>query len=191
MKRLLLVLACLLATALVFAAAPVAASGEKKSQGENEFQFHIGDAFIARLGLPLGDVSRASNGDTILVIGTGAFEVGDGEVHGRGTFEHRTADGTLFASGTWRAKELVSFTNFGPQAGAPPDFRGGRAVIVVRVIAHPASNPEATIKLDATFTVDCALGNVPAGIDEGITVNAGFINFDQKVSGFTLFVADD
>ncbi len=173
---------------MIGAARPVAAS-----KAETEFDFHIGDSFTAKFGFPLGDVSRASNGDTITVIGTGGIDSDEMEVHGRGTFEHRSSDGTLLAFGTWKAKELVTFENFGGQAGLPADFRGGHAVILVRVTAHPADHPEVKIKLDATLVVDCALGDFPPGLGEGITLDAGFINFNEKVSGVTLFVveADD
>ncbi len=174
-----------LALLTVAAARPVAAS-----QAETEFGFHVGDSFITKFGLPPADVSQAANGDTITVVGTGGIDTEDMEVHGQGTFEHRSSDGTLLASGTWQAKELITFDNFGPQAGLPPDFRGGHAAIRVRVTAHPAVNPDVTIRFDATLVVDCALGDVPPGVEEGITFDAGFINFNQKVSGFTLFVAE-
>jgi hypothetical protein len=185
MKLLLVAFAGLLSVVLVLGAANAVAAVEE------EFAFHVGDPFLASLGFPSGVVARASNGDTIRVIGSGELNVVEREADGSGTFEHRDSTGTLLASGTWEATELISFTNFGGQTGLPPDFRGGSAVIQVHVVGHPAANPSATIEFDATLTVDCRLGNFPADFAEGITFNAGFINFNQKVSGVTVFVADD
>ena len=163
------------------------------SEEEEEFDFHIGDRFLEKLvGAPQGDVARAANGDTIKIIGHGEFEVDEREAHGRGTFEHRTSTGALVASGTWKVQRLLVFDNFGSQSGLPENLRGGHAVFEIRVTAHPAGAPQTTIKLTATLVVDCALGNVPPGVDEGITVNVpGVINFNQMVSGFTVFVAEE
>ncbi len=157
-----------------------------------EFDFHVGDQFLTNLGFPPGVVARAPNGDTIRVIGTGEFDTAGNEADGQGTFEHRSSSGGLIASGTWEATKLVSFTDFGGQAGLPPDLRGGSAVIKVHGKGHPATNPSATVEFDATLMVDCAIGNVPASFEEGITFKIdGGLNFNEKVSGVTVFVADE
>lgn len=159
---------------------------------ENEFQFHVGDQFLKDItGAPLGAVAKASDGKTITVIGSGEIDVKKLEADGEGTFEVRSPSGVLGVSGTWEAKKLISFQNFGGQAGVPPDFRGGRAVIRVHAIRQFAINPSAPLEFDATLTVDCALGKFPAGFEEGITFDAGFINFNKKVSGVTVFVVDE
>ncbi len=178
----------------LFAALAVSAV-PARAEGDSGFDFHIGDAFLVSLGFPPSDVTRVSAGaaigDTITVVGKGQFDVEGLEAGGFGTFVHRNAAGTILASGTWVAKMLLSFDNFGGQAGLPADFVGGHALLRVRVFAHPATNPSLTLKFDATLGVDCAIGNVPTGFEEGITFNAGFINFDEKVSGVTVFVTQD
>ena len=178
--------------AFLFAALAVTAV-PARADDNSEFDFHIGDAFLTRLGAPPTDVARAAaNGDTITVVGTGQFDIEEREASGQGTFEHRTADGTLFAFGTWKAKMLVSFDNFGAETGGRPDFIGGHAVISIRVTAHPASDPTVTLKFDAILVVDCEIGNNFLGVTEGITIDAGFINFNEKVSpSITLFVTED
>jgi len=40
----------------------------------------------------------------------------------------------------------------------------------------------------AVLLISCALGTLPAGTFEGITLNVGFINFNTPVSGLTLFI---
>ncbi len=174
---------------LVFALSMLGAVNAAAST--SEFDFHIGDKFLEDFGFPPGDVAQAANGDTITVIGLGEFDVSDRDADGEGTFEHRSGLGELLAFGTWEAKRLMRFENFGGQADLPPNLIGGRAVIKIHVKAHPASNPDATQEFDAILTVDCAIGNFPPGFEEGITFDAGFINFNEKVSGFTVFVAGD
>ncbi len=164
---------------------------ESATESETKFDFHIGDAFLQSLGFSAGTKARAANGDVITVIGTGEIEVGDGEAEGKGTFEHRSSTGALLASGTWEAKELLSFTDFGTQSGLPPTFHGGSAVIRIEVVGHPAATPATTVEFEATLTVDCKIGSFPAGFKEGITFSIdGGLNFDEKVSGVTVFVAE-
>jgi len=134
------------------------------------------------------DIARAANGDTVALSGSGKFESGDDDASGRGTFTHRNSHGVVLASGKWKAEELVSFKSFG-LAGAPfpPNFEGG--VAVLRIELRPSSGGE----ISALLTINCVLGSPPKGLDEGIQLNVGLINFDHSVSGFTVFiqVADD
>jgi len=172
---------------LLIAPAALASRSEK----EEEFEFHIGDKFLAKFGLGGASVAQADNGDKIYIVGSAEFEVDEREAEGRGTFQHFSSTGTLIASGTWKATRLLSFVNFGGEAGLPPDLRGGTAVLKIRVVGHPAANPHSTVRFNAILTIDCEIGNFPPGFMEGITLNAGFINFDQKVSGFNVFIAED
>lgn len=155
------------------------------------FDVHVGDPFLQALGFPAGDVARASNGDTIKVVFTGEIDPKESEAKGKGTFEHRNSRGALLASGTFRAKELLRFTDFGTEADVPPTFHGGTALIHVRVKGHPAANPATTVRFEADLGVDCKIGNFPKGFEEGITFDAHFINFNKKVSGVTVFLAEE
>ncbi len=178
-----------LLVALVLALSPIASGTTAASSAPEEFDVHVGDAFLQGLGFPAGAVAQAANGDTIRVTFTGQIEPKEKEADGKGTFKHRSSTGKLLASGTFQAKRLLSFTDFGTGAGLPPTFHGGTALIRVRVVGHPASG--GTVRFDATLGVDCKIGSFPSGFEEGITFDAGFINFNEKVSGVTVVVAED
>jgi len=147
--------------------------------------FLVGAGLLCSLG-PTGcpDVSRASNGDTLSFAGRGSFTPGDDDAEGRGTFTHTSAAGAVLAHGTWKAEELVSFVSFGSGSaqGLPSNFEGGIAVLKIEL--RPSSGGE----VRAVLLISCALGTLPAGTFEGITLNVGFINFNTPVSGFTLFI---
>jgi hypothetical protein len=180
-------------TSLDTTQASVSARGAaSEDQAGANIDFHIGDAFLASLNPAFsgGDRAKASNGDTVTIVGRGKFEVKEGEAEGSGIFVHQTPNGHLLGTGTWRAKKLLHFDNFGGQSGFPPDFRGGHAVLSVRVVGHSGGDPTVTEEFDAVLTVDCAIGEVPAGLKEGITFEIpGLVKFDAKVFGVTLFVA--
>jgi hypothetical protein len=130
------------------------------------------------------DISRASNGDTVAITGKGSFTPGDDDAEGRGTFIHANAAGKVLAHGTWKAEELVSFKSFGSGSaqGLPANFEGGIAVLKVEL------RTSSGVEVRAVLLISCELGNPPAGTFEGITLNAGFINFNTPVSGATLFI---
>ncbi len=164
------------------------------------FEWHIGDDFLASVNQTFGvpSVARAANGDTIAVKGTGAltfhakaftgegtFDNGDRIVAGGGTFVHKDSSGHEIAHGTWEAKGLRSFVSFGDASAQelPSILFGGVAVIRVRLFVGT------TRVHDGALTVLCALGNVPAGVEEGITLNVkDAIDFNEQLSGFTVYV---
>ena len=193
-KRFALVAALLFAFSL---ASPTGAVAKEEEQGA--FAFHAGDEFIeGATGERPGNVTRASsNGDTITVIATGEFRLDGRKASGTGSFAHRNAAGATVAVGSFTAGRLRSFTDFGTPGGFPfPTLHGGKADILIHVTAHPAPSLAATVKFDALLTIDCAFGRVPPGVEEGITlviVTGPFagLAFDQKVSGFTVFVAEN
>ena len=149
-------------------------------------QFLVGAGLLCSLGpTACPDVSRASNGDTVSLAGTGTFTPGDDDAEGSGTFTHTNAAGAVLAHGTWNAEELVSFVSFGSGSaqGLPSNFEGGVAVLKVEL--HPSSGGE----VKAVLLISCALGTPPAGTFEGVTLHVkGFLNFNTPVSGFTLFI---
>ncbi len=180
--------------AMLLAFTLLGAGGAMAEDPPEKFEFHIGDAFLASLNPAFsgGDRANASNGDTITIVGRGKFEVKEGGAKGSGIFVHQTPDGHLLGTGIWRAKNLLHFDDFGSQAGVPPTFHGGHAVIAVHVVGHPGGDATVTEEFDAVLTVDCKIGQFPAGFEEGITFEIpGLVNFDHKVFGATVFVAKE
>lgn len=135
------------------------------------------------------DVAMATNGDTITIVGSGTFTIHPDAVTGAGTFVHKDSSGTVLASGTWTATQLVSFVSYGSGSlqGLPPSFEGGKAVI--RVHAVVTGGPDTGFEVNALLTVYCLLGSPPAGQDEGIKLNVqDIINFNMQDGGNTLFI---
>jgi hypothetical protein len=142
-------------------------------------------------------VSSAADGDTIQLAGQGTISTGEndnegaGSATGHGTFVHKNAEGVVQAHGTWKAKSLLSFTPYGSGSvqGLPANFQGGLASISITIRADGA--PRGTV-LHGTLVIDCVLGNPPATAKEGVTLTVpNLITFNTKVSGFTLFIADN
>jgi hypothetical protein len=135
------------------------------------------------------NVAMADNGDTLSLRAEGDLDRGNGAASGGGTFQHRTAAGTLVASGTLMATGLLTLIPYGCGGPVPPNFCGGRAAFAVHVVAHPASNPSATVEADGVLELECTLGNPPAGAREGFRLNVkDLLNFNKSVSGDTLFI---
>src|SRR5713226_8372328 len=78
------------------------------------FGFLAGTGFLCELaanGCP--DVSRAENGETIQITGSGVLTTSPKTASGGGTFVHKRGSTTV-ASGTWKATDLLSFQDAGP-----------------------------------------------------------------------------
>jgi|SRR5439155_5705519 len=132
------------------------------------------------------DKSVASNGDTIIIAGSGTLSIHSKSVTGGGEFQHKNAAGTVLARGTWNALQLNSFKSFGtPGPPFPPEFEGGLAVILIHL-----SPDGGGIGLDAVLKVYCVIAGVaPPGFDEGVkVVIQDVINFNDPVHGQTLFI---
>jgi hypothetical protein len=87
------------------------------------------------------------------------------------------------------ATGLLTLIPYGCGGPVPPNFCGGRAAFVVHLVAHPASNPSATVEADGVLELECTLGNPPAGAREGFRLNVkDLLNFNKSVSGDTLFI---
>ncbi|HYU64916.1 MAG TPA: hypothetical protein VEK36_01435 [Candidatus Paceibacterota bacterium] len=132
------------------------------------------------------DKTVAPNGDTIIIAGSGTLSIHAKSATGNGWFQHVTSTGTLLASGTWEALELISFKSFGtPGAPFPPEFEGGLALIRIHL------SPDAGgAGFDAILKVYCVIAGVaPPGFDEGIRlVIQDVINFNKQAGGQTLFI---
>ncbi len=133
---------------------------------------------------PCPDIAVADNGDRISVNGSGTFSIFPKSVTGSGMFTHRNAAGTVLATGTWVATDLVSFVSYGNEVPMfPPTFFGGR--LAIKVTLFLGSTPVHT----AILSITCEIGSPPAGHHEGITLNVqDAINFNKSVDGFTVFV---
>lgn len=138
---------------------------------------------LARTACPV--ISRAENGDTIELAGQGTFRPSTKAADGDGTFVHKR-HGRVLGSGTWEATRMISFMTYGSGSlqGFPPEFEGGLVVMSVHVRAANG------MEFDAILAVDCLLGTPPAGAEEGATLTTDFIDFNEKISGLTLFIME-
>jgi hypothetical protein len=136
------------------------------------------------------NVAMASNGDTIKVRAQGDMDTATDSATGSGTFQHYNSAGTLIASGTITANQLITFSFYGcASPPVPSNFCGGRAALAVHLVAHPASNPSVTVQADGILEVECVIGSPPPGANEGIRLNVqDRINYNKSVSGDTLFI---
>lgn len=179
--------ALMAASLLVIALAPATSA----SSATDTFDYFIGTAPLCDLDpSACPDVALAPNGDTIEVTGSGTISVHPQSATGGGTFLHKNAAGDVVGGGSWTADALISFHSYGSASaqGLPPELWGGQATLRVTLTAGPFQIP-------GILVVDCALGKVPAGAAEGVTVLATgtpftppAIHFNKSVSGFTVFV---
>jgi len=192
LKGLLLVLVGFLAVLVPIAPATAA------NHNDTELRFLVGAGLLCNLAPnACPDVSRAANGDTIQLTGQGTISTGENDNHdagsatGHGTFVHMNAAGGVIAHGTWKAKSLLSFTAYGSGSvqGLPPNFQGGLATISITI--RPDDAHRGTV-LHGILAIDCVLGHPPSTAKEGVTLTVpNLITFNTKVSGFTLFIADE
>jgi hypothetical protein len=160
---------------------PVGPTSDGLAQsGSASYQFLAGSGAVCGIAPDAcPDVTRASNGDTVEIRGQGTLSIHTKSVTGGGTFTHKAPDGSIRASGTWTATDLLSFNSYGTLPGLPAGFEGGFAV--VRVHLSPG--------FDAILQVNCTIGKAPPGHPEGVrlAVQEG-LNFNEEVSGATLFI---
>ncbi|MFL5493787.1 MAG: hypothetical protein ACJ8DC_05300 [Gemmatimonadales bacterium] len=151
------------------------------------YGWHAGDAFTPPLVPP--DVAEAANGDRIILTGTGTLTLHPKSVTGGGTFTHTAAEGTVLATGTFTATELLSFESYGPSPLLPPFLNSGQALIRVALLQDGS-----TTSIDGILRVECVLpgGTFPGGKEEGINLLLpGLANFNHQISGATVFVRID
>jgi hypothetical protein len=151
------------------------------------YGWHAGDAFTPPLVPP--DVAEAANGDRIILTGTGTLTLHPKSATGAGTFTHTTAVGTVLATGTFTATDLLSFESYGPSPLLPPFLNSGQALIRVALVPDGS-----TTSIDGILRVECVLpgSTFPGGKEEGINLLLpGLANFNHQVSGATVFVRID
>jgi hypothetical protein len=161
----------------------------RADSGARTYDFLIASDFLCGLepsACPA--IAMAENGDTVEITGAGTFTIHPDTVHGGGSFAHKDAAGHVLFTGTWTAVEVLSFHSYGSGAvqGLPQEFEGGQ--LMLRVLMDPGEPGGA--RFPAILWVHCLLGDkIPQGSEEGIRLNVpGVLNFQQTVSGFTLFI---
>lgn len=153
------------------------------------YHYLIGTGFLCGLDpSACPDVSKASNGDVIELIGKGTLSIYPKTVGGGGTFKHRDANGKLLAEGVWKAEQLLSFHSYGSGSvqGLPKELEGGLGLIRVGLWVKGVKVAEGVLQ------VDCLLGDkIPEGAAEGVRLAVqGGPNFNKEVSGFTVYIRD-
>ncbi len=124
-------------------------------------------------------VSKLVGGPDLLILnGSGKF--GSGEVNGGGSFTHvNPGTGVIVASGTWRAKKLVSFTpngTFGAHASGILEMKS-------RLLPTGGERVEGVVMRQV-----CNLPGLDTGQEEGVTVTLpNGATFEPTDTGATLF----
>jgi hypothetical protein len=127
-------------------------------------------------------VTTSAPGERLEFNGGGTLSIHPGSVTGGGDATHHFAAGGQI-TGTWVARQLLSFTEYGcGDAGSPANYCGGQAVIRIEIWIGDFH------ALDGTLKVESRRGAYPAGAIEGIRFAAQGRNFNQIVSGSTLFI---
>jgi hypothetical protein len=182
--RLLRIIALSAAVCGALVIAPATASADSAT---HSYILAFGEANVGVA--PSGDTIHLSCEATEGICGT--FAVNPKSISASGEFEHFLPDGTLFASGTWTATQLLSFHAYGCGVvfgdPIPSDLCGG-AVKFAATFSTPLG------ELPGTITVFCVVGDkVPASIggpfNEGVTVDVpGIINFNHPVHGDNIYI---
>jgi hypothetical protein len=134
----------------------------------------------------------APNGDHIAISGDVEFTVNPKSVvEGGGSFTHTNAGGTVLATGTWEATQLLDYQSYGCGVvfgdPIPPDLCGGKVKLSV-MLDTPLG------ELPGTLTVFCVIGPNPpdsifAGRGEGATLSVpGVINFNESAGGDNVII---
>jgi hypothetical protein len=128
----------------------------------------------------------APNGDQITITGEGEFSVHPDSVEASGTFIHTSSSGTVLATGTWDATELIDYQSYGCGVvfgqTIPSNFCGG--VVRMAVTLHTPNGD-----LPGILSVICVIGDhAPGAVSgprtEGVTLNViGIINFNHSAGG--------
>jgi hypothetical protein len=176
--------------------------------GNGDYIFLVGSGYLCDTGdsSACPGVVKSLQGDSYEMSGAGTLSTQSKSVTAAGTFTHKSADGNSLETGIWIATELVSFNSYGIAPGlmrggqpfGPPPFgprrspmlsgpmpAGGLAVFRVRLLALRGLSKTALLQ------VNCPQGRVPDDHQtEGIrlTIEGGGGEFDQEISGRTLFV---
>ena len=182
----------ILVATLVIALTGLSGPTASASSSGEKFVFLAGVAPLCGLATTAcPDIARAANGDTIQIAGSGILTTSPKTASGSGTFVHKSGTTTV-ASGTWKVTDLLSFQDFGPSPTdltLPRAFHSGTALFAVHLTV--TGGPFAGGQADGVLRVTCELPGalVPGNRDEGVRlVVDDIINFNDEVSGFTVFI---
>src|SRR6266566_2796582 len=164
LRRALVGATVVLAVLVIVAGLGVTASAGRPSGVRT---FLVGSGLLCEEAGACPDISMADNGDTVEIAGDGTLNPTTREATGGGTFIHHLADGSVFAHGTWEAVGLIAFRSYGTIVVDGATLEGGLALI--RVAIHPSEFQGVTFS--GILTVDCIIGDAPAGADEGVRLN--------------------
>ncbi len=196
MKKLLhFVVIPVLATALTVMLGLTAASADRES---GKFRW-IAASGMTVFGFsclgppPCPDAAEAtSNDDMIEITGEGTLRIQQGkptQVRGGGSYRHTDSLGNVVDVGTWTARKLLSFEDFGPSTSLPANWRQGRALILIHMVSQSGD-----MEAFATLELGCRLPDPvtpsPPGTIEGIRLDVkGGLNFDFAIDPrSTLFI---
>jgi len=173
---------------MAFAGLLAAAPGAVLADSANHSYMLVADA--ANIGV-------AASGDTVHVTCEategmcGTFAVNPKSIEASGEFQHFLPDGSLFASGTWTATELISYQSYGCGEvfgqPIPPDLCGG-ALKFRATFNTPIGD------LTGIIIIFCVVGpKAPASIEhafnEGVTVVVpGIVNFNHPGGGENIYI---
>lgn len=193
----------------VFILAAFVAGTPAMAQNSNDnYVFLVASGFLCEPGdsFACPAVVKSAEDESYEMSGAGTLNAQSRAVMAVGTFTHKSSSANAIETGIWIASELVSFNSYGAVPGALPRERwafgpqqfgpkrlpmlsgsvpaGGLAVFRIRLL------PTWGASRTATLQVNCAIGSVPSEHrTEGIRLSfEGGIEFDEEVSGRTLFV---
>jgi len=133
----------------------------------------------------------APNGDHIAVTGDAEISVHPNSIEGAGTFTHTASNGTVLATGSWKATTLLDYQSYG--CGEvfgdliPPNLCGGAVKMRVMLKTPLGERP-------GIMTIFCVIGPNPPNsilgpLTEGVTLDVpGVINFNHSDGGDNVFV---
>jgi hypothetical protein len=155
------------------------------SVNHTTYLFQVGSPGFVTLPDSGPDVSRAPNGSTVSMMGTGSFTAGpDKSVSGSGTYVIKDASGATLHQGSWTATQMLGFVNYGSGSvqGLPAFLYGGQATMMVNLSGVGSG----------VLNINCTLGTPPPGHnagEEGIDLMLGNgLTFNREVMGDTVFI---
>ncbi len=162
----------LLLLLLIVALLPASALANDPGGNHDTYSWFVGTGFAVG-----PTVAMAPNGDTIAMIGSGAFKAGPNKFASGGGTYTLTQDGTV-SVGSWSVTGIVGFVSYGGFSIDSISLFGGELKLGVSL-----SNGT-----DGVLIINCQLGNPPPGSSEGIKLILGQGGeFTEHVSGETVF----
>ncbi len=157
----------------------IVATGTGAMIGASQPDAQRGFHFDSQAGTPTTSTTKTQ---ILIMVGTGTFEVGGGDVEGGGVFQiidnTTSVPKTILSFGTWQAESLVSYSEVGTYGA----YASGTAVMSIVLTLSNGSH------LSAMLTIVCNIGaaGLKTGMAEGIYVVIGSTSYNP-VAGLTIF----